>query len=55
MSENNSEFEKGIETREVTSGYQGIVKHGDGRATKFWAPTEDEARAKAIDHLRDEA
>lgn len=40
-------FDPSIETRDVASGFEGIVNHDDGTATKVWAPTEEAAREKA--------
>lgn len=42
-----SEHRSGVETHSVASGWQGVVHHGDGTATKVWAPTPAKARQKA--------
>lgn len=42
-----SEHRRGVETQDLASGWQGIVHHGDGTATKTWAPTRAGARRKA--------
>jgi len=44
---NDGEHPSGVETRDLVSGWQGVLHHGDGTATKVWAPTEDEAEQKA--------
>lgn len=45
------EHPRGTETRDLLSGWQGVAHHGDGRVTKVWAPTEDEAERKAEEVL----
>jgi len=47
MTGEDTEHPRGIETRDLASGWQGILHHGDGTSTKFWAPTEAEAERKA--------
>jgi hypothetical protein len=42
-----SNFEAGLDTRSVTSGWIATVRHEDGSSTDYWAPTEKRARAKA--------
>jgi len=42
-----SEHPVGVETRDVTSGFVGVVHHGDGTCTKSWGPTEAVARRRA--------
>ena len=44
-----SEFEPGLETKSLASGYEAMLKHGDGTATSFWGATEDEAERKALE------
>jgi len=41
------EFSTGVHVNAVASGFQGVLHHGDGTATKTWAPTVAEARRKA--------
>jgi hypothetical protein len=45
----------GVETRDLASGWQGVVHHGDGSTTKVWAPTKAAAERKAEDYLEVEA
>jgi hypothetical protein len=47
MSETDSEFERGVEKREVMSGWIGVAKHGDGTATQTWAATASQAERQA--------
>lgn len=49
-----SEFEAGIETRSVTSGWIATLNHGDGSAVGFWGPTEQAARQKAMEYGDDD-
>lgn len=35
--------EPGLDVRPVLPGYEYILKHGDGTATKGWAPTRQRA------------
>lgn len=42
-----TEHPGGIETRDLASGWAGVVHHGDGTATKVWAPTEEQAEIRA--------
>lgn len=49
-----SEHPQEIETRDVASGWQGVVHHGDGSCTKTWGRTEREARQRATEVVRDE-
>jgi hypothetical protein len=44
---------KGIELRQVTPGYNAVVHHGDGTATKYHGTTEPEAKEKALDAIAD--
>jgi len=44
-------FTQGIETKDLVSGWAGIVQFADGTARKVWAPTEARARAKAQEVL----
>jgi len=48
------EFMEGITVRSVIPGWQATVHHGDGTATSYWAPTEAEARKKAMEAEDDE-
>lgn len=49
-----SEHPSGIETRDVASGWQGVVHHGDGSVTKTWGRTEAEAEQRAHEVVSDE-
>jgi len=42
-----SDHRSGVETRDLASGWQGVLHHGDGTVTKVWAPTEAQAEQKA--------
>lgn len=43
-----SEHPRGIELRAVQPGWQAVVHHGDGTATKYWGATRSRAKQKAI-------
>jgi hypothetical protein len=45
---------RGVETRELVSGHQGVAHHGEGRVTKVWRPTEMAARRAAAERLEAE-
>lgn len=38
-----------IDTRSLMSGWEAVIKHGDGTASKVWGPTEERALEKAHD------
>jgi len=45
---------KAIRTRSLTSGWEAVITHGDGTATKVWAMTEARALEKAQEAVIDE-
>lgn len=42
-----SSHDPGIEIRDIMTGFQGVAHREDGSSVKVWAPTEQQARAKA--------
>jgi len=45
---------KAIRTRSLMSGWEAVIIHGDGTATKVWGMTEARARQKAQEVAIDE-
>lgn len=50
MTENNRQ-KRGIETRDVASGFNAVFHRGDGTAMKVWGRSERAARQKLHDRM----
>lgn len=49
----NGRHDRGIETRDIASGFNAVFHRGDGTSVKVWGRTEGEAEQKLFERLRD--